>query len=105
MKKEDINGYQLIVEKIRMIIHNENTGINTNAFSNYGHLKYDASLKDRKSALRQDRNLAEIFLWKKLKKNALGVNFNRQKGVGFYIIDFFCSELLLAIVFPIPLLL
>jgi len=41
---------------------------------------------------------AEFMLWQKLKSKQLeGVKFRRQYGVGQFVIDFYCTELKLAI--------
>ena len=41
---------------------------------------------------------SEIKLWEKLKgKRVRGFDFHRQKPIGYYILDFFCHELCLAI--------
>jgi len=40
---------------------------------------------------------AETILWTQLKNSKLGVKFRRQHGIGFYILDFYCPELKLAI--------
>ncbi len=42
--------------------------------------------------------LSEVLLWKELKnKNLLGFDFDRQRPLGNYIVDFYCKELFLAI--------
>ena len=41
---------------------------------------------------------AEILLWSKLKgKQLLGLKFRRQYGVDSYVVDFYCTEIKLAI--------
>lgn len=61
--------------------------------SNYKSLPYNPALKDRATALRKAGNLAEILLWKQLRKHQLlGLDFDRQKIIGNYIVDFFCAE-------------
>ena len=41
---------------------------------------------------------AEVILWNRLKnKQLLGYDFDRQKPIGHYIVDFFCKDLSLAI--------
>lgn len=39
----------------------------------------------------------EVLLWNKLKQNQLGVDFDRQRPIDNYIVDFYCKELQLAI--------
>jgi very-short-patch-repair endonuclease len=42
--------------------------------------------------------LSEVLLWKELKnKNILGFDFDRQRPIGNYIVDFYCKALSLAI--------
>ena len=42
--------------------------------------------------------LSEVLLWKKLKgRQICGCDFDRQKPIDEYIVDFFCKELYLAI--------
>jgi very-short-patch-repair endonuclease len=48
--------------------------------------------------LRNNSTLAEVILWKELKgKKMRGYDFHRQKPIDNYIVDFFCSDLSLAI--------
>jgi len=48
--------------------------------------------------LRNNSTLSEILLWQQLKgKQILGYDFDRQKPIHNYIVDFFCIELMLAI--------
>lgn len=48
--------------------------------------------------LRNNSTLSEVLLWEYLKgKKMKGCDFHRQKPVGNYIVDFFCSDLMLAI--------
>jgi very-short-patch-repair endonuclease len=42
--------------------------------------------------------LSEVLLWNELKnKNILGYDFDRQRPISNFIVDFFCKELSLAI--------
>ena len=48
--------------------------------------------------LRKSMTLSEILLWKKLKgKQVLGHDFDRQRPIDNYIVDFYCKDLQLAI--------
>ena len=59
---------------------------------------YDPQLKSLSRSLRKQRILSEALLWNKLKgKKMLGYQFARQKPIGPYIVDFYCSELRLVI--------
>ncbi len=61
-------------------------------------LPYNRNLKERARYLRNNSTLSEVLLWKYLKgKQRLGYDFDRQKPIDNYIVDFFCNELLLAI--------
>lgn len=60
---------------------------------NYMLLPYNPALKQRARELRRAGNLSEVLLWNQL-KNAqfLELDFDRQKIIGSYIVDFFCIE-------------
>lgn len=61
-------------------------------------IPYNPRLKLRARELRQNATLSEILLWQQVKgKKLLGFHFQRQRPVDHYIVDFFCSELMLAI--------
>jgi very-short-patch-repair endonuclease len=50
-------------------------------------------LKERAKALRRAGNLSEVLLWNQLKKGQFkGFDFDRQKIIGNYIVDFYCAE-------------
>lgn len=54
--------------------------------------------KPRRQAARASMPKAEIMLWSVLKgRKMLGCKFRRQYGIGAYRVDFYCSELRLAI--------
>ena len=53
-------------------------------------------LENRKR-LRNNMTEAEVILWSQLKNRQLGTKFRRQHGIGYYILDFYCSEYKLAI--------
>ena len=62
------------------------------------HVHYDPLLKERANQLRKHMTLAEVLLWNELKnKQMLGYDFDRQRPIGHYIVDFFCKKLNLAI--------
>jgi very-short-patch-repair endonuclease len=61
-------------------------------------ISYDRNLKDRARKLRSHSTLSEVLLWNQLKqRKMLGYQFMRQKPIGHYIVDFYCSKLKLAI--------
>ena len=61
-------------------------------------IPYEPRLKELARELRRHGTLSEILLWKQLKgKRMLGYDFDRQKPIDHYIVDFYCQELRLAI--------
>ncbi|MFA6542372.1 MAG: DUF559 domain-containing protein, partial [Bacteroidota bacterium] len=61
-------------------------------------IPYNPKLKELAKALRNNSTPGEIALWKKIRdKQLLGYDFDRQKPLGEYIVDFFCHELMLAV--------
>jgi type I restriction enzyme R subunit len=73
------------------------SGINTAAFTKFGVLQYNPNVKVIAHDLRYAGNLPEVLLWNQLKRDALGVDFHRQKAIGNFVVDLFCPELMLAI--------
>ena len=60
----------------------------------YLSLPYNPALKERARALRSDGNLSEVLLWNQVKRKQLfGLDFDRQKIIGNYIVDFFVKSL------------
>lgn len=59
---------------------------------------YNPKLKARARQLRNDATLGEIILWQRLKKSQMmGYDFDRQKPIDQFIVDFYCKSLALAI--------
>ncbi len=59
---------------------------------------YDPKLKEHTKSLRRNATYAERLFWKHLKSRQLhGLKFTRQKPIGNYIVDFYCSKLQLVI--------
>jgi very-short-patch-repair endonuclease len=59
---------------------------------------YDKSLKELARQLRNGSTKAEIVLWQKIKRKQMyGYDFDRQKPIDNYILDFFCYDLMLGI--------
>ena len=55
-------------------------------------IPYNPKLKDLAKELRQNMTLSEILLWKKLRnKQMFGYDFDRQRPIDEYIIDFYCK--------------
>jgi len=60
---------------------------------NYYNLPYNPRLRERAKELRKSGNVSEIILWRQLhKKKFKGYDFDRQKIIGNYIVDFFCVD-------------
>jgi len=60
---------------------------------NYFELPYNPKLKERAKELRKAGNLSEVLFWNQVKnKQFKGYDFDRQKIVGNYIVDFYCSN-------------
>lgn len=56
-------------------------------------LKYNKKLKSISCALRKNMTDAEIILWSRIKgKQIKEARFYRQKPIGNYIADFYCSK-------------
>ena len=59
----------------------------------YRSLPYNPALKQRAKELRRAGNLSEVLLWRRIKNKQLGgLDFDRQKIIGNYIVDFYCAE-------------
>jgi len=59
---------------------------------------YNRYLKNISRKLRSSSTLSEILLWNELKSSKMmGYQFMRQKPIGRYIVDFYCSKLKLVI--------
>ncbi|MBB6612532.1 endonuclease domain-containing protein [Pontibacter sp. Tf4] len=62
------------------------------------YIPYKPYLKELARQLRNNSTLSEVLLWQELKsRKMLGYDFHRQKPLDNFIVDFYCSELKLAI--------
>jgi len=60
---------------------------------NYLMLPYNPKLRERAKELRKAGNLSEVLLWKQINKGKFkGCDFDRQKIIGNYIVDFYCAN-------------
>lgn len=60
---------------------------------NYFNLPYNPKLKERARELRKAGNLSEVLFWNQVKnKQFKGFDFDRQKIIGNYIVDFYCTN-------------
>jgi very-short-patch-repair endonuclease len=61
-------------------------------------IPYQPYLKKLARKLRNNMTLGEIILWQHLKKKQVrGYDFDRQRPIDSYIVDFYCKDLKLAI--------
>ncbi|MDO6389487.1 endonuclease domain-containing protein [Pontibacter sp. BT731] len=61
-------------------------------------IPYKPYLRSLAKQLRQNSTLSEVLLWNELKnRQLLGYDFDRQKPLDSFIVDFYCKELQLAI--------
>lgn len=61
-------------------------------------IRYNPKLKALSRNLRNNSTLSEVLLWEKLKARKIReCQFARQKPIGDYIVDFYCSKLGLVI--------
>jgi very-short-patch-repair endonuclease len=76
-------------EEILTIIHN--IPIKRNFVLN---LPYNTSLKSRAKALRKAGNFSEVVFWKEVRnKSFWNIDFDRQRIIGKYIVDFYVKAL------------
>jgi len=62
-------------------------------FKNFITLPYNPKLHERAKELRRASNLCEVLIWKQLhKKKFKQYDFDRQKIIGDYIVDFYCGN-------------
>ncbi len=60
----------------------------------YSNLPYNKNLQAKARQLRKSGNLSEVLLWQEIKnKKLLNLDFDRQRIIGHYIVDFFCKDL------------
>ena len=62
-------------------------------YQNFIDLPYNPLLRDRARQLRKAGNLSEVLLWMRLNKGQFrGYDFDRQKIIGDFIVDFYCAN-------------
>lgn len=60
---------------------------------NYFSLPFNPALKKRARELRKAGNLSEVLFWLQVHKGKfMGYDFDRQKVIGNYIVDFYCGN-------------
>ena len=61
-------------------------------------IPYNPMLKERARSLRKNMTFSEVKLWNEIKNGKIiGYDFDRQRPVGNYILDFYCKDLQLAL--------
>jgi len=61
-------------------------------------IPYNPKLKELAKKLRQNMTFSEVKLWNEIKNSQLmGYDFDRQRPIGNFIVDFYCKDLKLAI--------
>jgi type I site-specific restriction-modification system R (restriction) subunit len=60
-------------------------------------IPYNPKLTERAKELRQNMTLGEVALWNEIKQRKLGFDFDRQRPIDNFIVDFYCKDLMLAI--------
>ena len=61
-------------------------------------IPYNPKLKELARKLRKTMTFSEVKVWNELKNGQLmGYDFDRQRAIGNYIVDFYCKDLLLAL--------
>ena len=61
-------------------------------------IPYNPILKELAKKLRQNMTFSEVKLWNELKNGQMmGYDFDRQRPIGNYIVDFYCKDLQLAL--------
>ena len=64
----------------------------------WNELPFNPDLKERAKELRKAGNLSEVLFWNQVKNEQFsGLDFDRQKIIGDYIVDFYCKNLGLVI--------
>jgi very-short-patch-repair endonuclease len=61
-------------------------------------IPYNPKLKEFAKKLRQNMTFSEVKLWNELKNGQMmGYDFDRQRPIGNYIVDFYCKDLQLVL--------
>ena len=69
----------------------------TEARTKLGNLKYLDALRELSRKNRKNPTKSEKIFWKLLSYQKIGFKFLRQKPIGKFIVDFYCSKLKLVI--------
>ena len=67
---------------------------NNSGYKGHKTLPINIKLKEKAKELRKSGNLSEVLFWQQVKEQKfLGLDFDRQKIIGNYIVDFFVKSL------------
>ena len=58
---------------------------------------YLRKMRPLRKLFRENMTEAETYLWSLIRRKQLGFKFRRQVSIGYFIVDFYCKELSLAI--------
>ncbi|NOT65135.1 MAG: DUF559 domain-containing protein [Methylotenera sp.] len=84
-------GLSFTPEKIPL--QNEGVARSDGVVAKLNDLPYNPALKERARELRKAGNLSEVLFWNAVKNKQLnGLDFDRQRVIGNYIVDFYCHE-------------
>ncbi len=98
LKKDYAGIERIIIAKLQVPSREGKEGWVNSPMKRKKIIPYNPNLKELARQLRKNSTLSEVLLWKHLKgKQMLNYDFDRQKPIGDYIVDFFCNELVLAI--------
>ena len=93
-----LEGNYKLVDFIFYFIYIAFYMVDLNSLFKWHDLPFNGELISRAKLLRKARNLPEVLFWKQVKrKSFLGLDFDRQKIIGHYIVDFYCKERCLVI--------
>jgi very-short-patch-repair endonuclease len=92
--KQPSHGMELKKTQVK-ILTIKNVVLKTSPITN---LPGNPKLKQRATALRQAKNLSEVLFWMQVTKGKFyNIDFDRQRIIGNYIVDFYIKQLALVI--------
>ena len=79
--------------KVLLYINSSEFEVVMRNLNNYKSLPFNPKLRERAKELRKSRNLCEVLLWQQINKRKFrDFDFDRQKIIGNYIVDFYCTN-------------
>jgi len=80
------------MENLRMLIEEKENSYVSNMVRTI--IPYNPKLKQLAKQLRQNMTFSEVKLWNEIKNGKLmGYDFDRQRPIGNFIVDFYCKDL------------